>query len=91
MRIFRVEDDATLEAVTATLMEAMASAQNGPRAMPYESAFSWSPMSPETRAWVEVNLEPGRYVAVCFIPDLSSQEMLAHFRHGMIKLFTVSD
>jgi len=94
LMIFKVEDDANLEDVTAKFMDAIMAAssqQAGPPQMPYESAFSWSPMSPDTHAWVEVDLEPGTYVVICFIPDLSSQEMVSHFQHGMIKLITVSE
>lgn len=89
MAILRVEESATLEDVSAQLIAALASAENGPPEMPYETAFMWTPMSPGTRAWLEVNLEPGTYVVVCFIPDFTSEEMLTHLQHGMIALITV--
>jgi hypothetical protein len=38
--------------------------------------------------YVTANLKPGRYVAICFIPD--DRDHRPHFDHGMIAEFTVS-
>jgi hypothetical protein len=91
MFVFRVDDDATLSDVTEALTTAMMSAEAGPPEMPFETAFAWTPMSPDTRAWVEVDLEPGTYAVVCFIPDTMSEAMVSHLEHGMIRLVTVSE
>ena len=91
MQVFRVDDDATLPDVTEALTTAMMAAEAGPPEMPFETAFAWTLMSPDTRAWVEVNLEPGTYAVVCFIPDTTSEEMVSHLEHGMITLVTVSE
>lgn len=91
MFVFRVDDDATLPDVTEALTTAMMSAEAGPPEIPFETAFAWTPMSPDTRAWVEVDLEPGTYAAVCFIPDTTSEAMVSHLEHGMIVLVTVSE
>jgi hypothetical protein len=87
MVIFRVDDDATLPEVTETLMTAMQAAQNGFPEIPYESTFSWMAMSPGGHAWVQVDLEPGKYVVVCLVPENNTP----HMAHGMIKLVTVSE
>ena len=91
MFMFRVDDDATLPDVTQALTTAMMTAEAGTPEMPFETAFAWTPMSPDTRAWVEVDLEPGTYAVVCFIPDTTSEAMVSHLEHGMIALVTVSD
>jgi hypothetical protein len=38
-------------------------------------------------AWIELNLEPGNYIAVCFIPD--QETGMPHLAMGMYELFTV--
>jgi hypothetical protein len=38
-------------------------------------------------AWMELNLEPGNYVAVCFIPD--QETGMPHLAMGMYEFFTV--
>lgn len=90
--IFSVEDDATVEGVTAAMTEAMMAAVPGtPMEMPYETAFAFVGMSPDENAWMEVSLEPGTYAALCVIPDTTSEEMVTHLAHGMITIFTVTE
>jgi D-lyxose ketol-isomerase len=64
--------------------------------MPYEQAFRFVGQSSEETAWMNVELEPGNYVAVCVIPDtegsdFAAGEIITHLEHGMIALFTVSE
>lgn len=40
-------------------------------------------------AWIELDLEPGNYVAICFIPDKETQEL--HALLGMVSIFTVGE
>lgn len=87
--IFRVDEGSSLEEVKVQLMESMMSEDIEMAEPAFEAALFWSPMSPQTQAWVEVDLEPGTYVAVCFIPNFISEDMLPHLEHGMIKLVTV--
>ena len=47
-----------------------------------------SAIMPNTRAFVEVDLEPGEYGLICFIPDMKDGK--PHFVHGMVKRLTVS-
>ena len=51
----------------------------------------WLPMSPEQEAWVNWDFEPGRYVFVCFLPDISNTEtMHSHLELGMIRVVTIT-
>jgi uncharacterized cupredoxin-like copper-binding protein len=47
-----------------------------------------SAIMPGTRAFVEVDLQPGEYGLICFIPDMKDGK--PHFVHGMVKRVTVS-
>ena len=64
---------------------------------------AWSPNG-DTTGFAFVNLEPGEYAAICFIPIGSKQDMPedevfaaaegdydAHWQHGMLQEFTVVD
>jgi len=56
---------------------------------------SLSPMSPGERVWVEMDFQPGEYVLVCPLPDLTAMggdsEPMPHLLHGMQHVFTVSN
>ena len=45
-------------------------------------------MKPGTTNYFDVDLTPGEYVAICFVPAKSDGK--PHFEHGMVKQFTVS-
>ena len=45
-------------------------------------------MKPGTTNYFEVDLTPGEYVAICFVPDKGDGK--PHFEHGMARQFTVS-
>lgn len=45
-------------------------------------------MKPGTTNYFDVELTPGEYVAICFIPD--HKDGKPHFMHGMARQFTVS-
>jgi hypothetical protein len=49
---------------------------------PGEEAGGALPMAPGMRAWTTVDLKPGNYVAVCFIPDTGDGK--SHLEHGML-------
>jgi hypothetical protein len=90
--IFSVDADATVEGVTAAVTAAMMAATPGTQPeMPYEEAFAFIGLSPEENAWMTVNLEPGTYAALCFIPDTTTTPPTSHLMHGMITLFTVGE
>ncbi len=46
-------------------------------------------LSPGATAWTEVDLSPGTYVALCFVPD--PETMMPHVAMGMIAVFTIDD
>jgi hypothetical protein len=90
--VYAVDEGTTTDDVTTALTEAMAAAAPGTQPeMPYEFAYSFVGISPGETAWVMPELEAGSYVAVCFIPDVTSEEMTSHLEHGMISVFTVSE
>ena len=94
MVVFAVEDDVTLEAVTAAIMDALMNATSFPPPIPYETVFGWGIMSPAQSAYIELDLEPGKYVFVCFLPDQTAEDpeqAMTHFAHGMIKLVTIDE
>jgi len=45
-------------------------------------------MKPGMTNYLEVDLAPGDYVAICFVPD--AKDGKPHFAHGMVKQFKVS-
>jgi uncharacterized cupredoxin-like copper-binding protein len=47
-----------------------------------------SGIMPGEKAFVEVDLAPGQYGLICFVPD--SKDGKGHYRHGMAKTVTVS-
>lgn len=51
--------------------------------------YLWSPMSSGNSALTSVNLEPGTYLVLCFIPDSTSEEGLSHAEQGMMQIVTV--
>jgi hypothetical protein len=51
------------------------------------SAGGAGAMAPGTSMWVQLNLEPGDYVAVCFVPD-DEPPHLPHAALGMVQGFT---
>ncbi len=55
--------------------------------MLFEDAFESPVMSGGNRNWYEIDLEPGYYVALCFIPD--PETGAPHALMGMYEVFTV--
>lgn len=46
------------------------------------------PLSPGEDNWWAVTLEPGNYLLICFVPDVSGT--VPHFMQGMVRSFTVA-
>ena len=57
---------------------------------PGEFAGAAFAATPGTRAGAILDLEPGNYIAVCFIPVGGGEEGPPHFTEGMVAEFTVS-
>lgn len=55
---------------------------------PFESAGGAPGIGPGDTAWVDVNLTPGTYVALCHVPDPATKK--EHLALGMIQQFTVT-
>jgi outer membrane protein assembly factor BamE (lipoprotein component of BamABCDE complex) len=54
---------------------------------PFTDAGGMAALAPGFSAWVKLNLVPGKYVALCFVPDPTTGK--PHFALGMITWFTV--
>jgi hypothetical protein len=54
---------------------------------PFTDAGGMGALQTGSSAWVKLNLQPGNYVAVCFVPDVKTGK--PHFMLGMHTAFTV--
>lgn len=83
MILFKLADGKTLADMQAFLSNPET---GGPP--PGEDAGGALPMGAGMRAWTTVNLTPGNYVAVCFVPDPADGK--SHLEHGMMMPITVN-
>jgi len=84
MVLLRLDEGRTMNDVTAF----MESADGVP---PGEEAGYVGLLSKGQSAFVEVDLEPGEYVAICFIPDHGASATSTDHAHlGMVQSFTVT-
>lgn len=89
MAVVRIEEGVDIEELTATLMEMMMSEEGPGAELPFEEVFFWAPQDPGTTAWVTLDLEPGTYAVICFLPDFATGH--SHLEHGMISILTVAE
>ena len=61
--------------------------QQGPE--PFEYFTMWNILSPEVTSWGEIELRPGEYLAVDFMPDFANEGGL-NMEQGMVSAFTVA-
>lgn len=94
MVINRLSPGVTFEQARAMLASSEgASAPSGaqpapaPTGVPFVGVAGVAPMSPGETNWAIVDLTPGDYFAVCYIPDVKTGA--PHFALGMIAPFTV--
>jgi|tagenome__1003787_1003787.scaffolds.fasta_scaffold20845879_1 hypothetical protein len=66
-----------------------ASLTTAPGPAPFDDAGGAGALSPGGREWFRLDLEPGRYVALCMVPD--DETGIPHAATGMVKDFTVVD
>jgi len=78
--LLRLADGKTEQDI-ATFMQS----PSGPPPFTYAGGFG--AISPGATGWVDLDLKPGSYVAVCFVPDPNTGK--AHAELGMITPFTV--
>lgn len=64
----------------------MADDSDGPP--PFELVAGYAPFSAGIRVWFELDLAPGTYGVICFIPDFAG-DFSPHFLHGMARVVTV--
>jgi hypothetical protein len=83
MGIMKVDPETSLADFQASLMT-----EEGPSSEP--PAFFWAPMSEGEQAWVTLDLEPGTYAVICFLPDIAGDTGHAHFQEGMVQIITVA-
>jgi hypothetical protein len=88
MVIMKLPDDTTIAGLT-DLIGQFASAED-PSSLPVQPVGFVFPISQGERTWVDMNLEPGVYVAICFLPDLAGEGGIPHVEHGMIQVFNVA-
>lgn len=82
MILFKLTDGKTLDDLHTYLSNPNPS---GPP--PGEPVGGALPMAPGMRAWETVDLKPGNYLAVCFLPDPADGK--SHLEHGMLMPITV--
>jgi len=87
--IFGVQPGASPGASPSPMAMDMSSPEASPAAMgpPFTVVAGAGPMSPGNTVWAVLDLEPGDYFSMCFIPDAESGA--PHFSLGMIQPFTV--
>ncbi|MGL4649496.1 MAG: hypothetical protein ACRC1H_08800 [Caldilineaceae bacterium] len=56
--------------------------------LPFEIVWGYVTIAEGNRAWAEIDLSPGEYTVICFLPDLQG-DMAPHATHGMVRTLTV--
>lgn len=87
MGIFKLNEGVTVDDVMAMMMSE--TPPEGPP--PFEDVAFWAPMSQGQHAWWTVDLPPGVYTVMCFLPDFSSTPPTSHLEHGMVRTLTVTE
>lgn len=80
--IIRLSEDQSLDDIAVWLNE-----EPGPE--PFEYFTMWNIVSPGITSWGEIELQPGEYLAVDFMPDFGSEDGL-NIDQGMVSAFTVT-
>ncbi len=86
MAIVRLGEGVTMDDVLAML--ASEEPTDGPP--PFEEIAFWAPNSPGETGYVTLDLPPGEYTVLCFLPDLAG-DMSAHAAHGMVASLVVTE
>ncbi|MCC7077076.1 MAG: hypothetical protein IT198_08120 [Acidimicrobiia bacterium] len=85
LTLVKLESGKTMQDVEAFLGTPPGTAPSGPP--PFTDAGGISAMAADETAYVDLDLDSGDYVAICFVPDSTSGQ--PHFAEGMIHEFTV--
>jgi hypothetical protein len=86
LSIARVEEGATIDDVMAAFM---AEESGEEPEIAVEETFFFAPLSAGEHARFDLELEPGRYLVVCFLPSMEDGE--PHAAHGMYQFITVAE
>jgi uncharacterized cupredoxin-like copper-binding protein len=78
--LVRMEDGKTAQDFMAFMQN-----PNGPP--PFSYGGGLGALAPGTTGWVNIDLKPGSYIALCFVPDPSTGK--SHAELGMVTPFTV--
>jgi uncharacterized cupredoxin-like copper-binding protein len=78
--LVRMEDGKTAQDFQAFM-------QNPNGQPPFSSVGGLGALAPNTSGWVNLDLKPGTYVALCFVPDPKTGK--SHAELGMVTSFTV--
>ena len=70
-----------------TMHDALSFLQKPAGPPPFEDAGGMGALNPGMSGWLKLNLTPGNYVALCFVPDPKTGK--PHFALGMITSFSV--
>ncbi|MCE7986699.1 MAG: hypothetical protein DYG89_36460 [Caldilinea sp. CFX5] len=82
--ILKLNDGASDDDLTTWLMQME---PTGPP--PAQLVVHGAPHDPGVTSWPEIDLAPGTYYVVCFLPDFSKNPPLPHVAHGMLRRFIV--
>ena len=83
MVIFKIDPATTL----AEMQEILAQVNSGEEPAVEQAGFVF-PIGAGESTWVNMNLEAGTYLAICFLPDFATGH--SHFQDGMMQVLTVS-
>lgn len=87
MSIVRLNKGVTIDQVLAMVM-----AEEEPAGPPPAQEMAlWEVMSPGVTAWATIDLPPGEYYVLCFLPDLSANPPMVHAGKGMVRLLKVTE
>jgi len=84
MQIIKPEEGFTQE----QFFQMMMSDQQPSGPPPFEEIAFFGPSSQGKTGWITVDLQPGTYWAICFLPDIAGDGK-SHAEKGMFKEFTV--
>jgi hypothetical protein len=87
MSIIRLNEGITIEQLLELVMAE--EAPSGPP--PAQEMALWEVMSPGVTAWVTIDLPPGDYYVVCFLPDMTANPPMAHISKGMVRTLKVTE
>ncbi len=84
MGILVLDEGITIE----NLMGMMAAEEKPSGPPPWQEIFFYPPISAGERAWTEIDLSPGEYTVICFLPNLAG-DFAPQFVHGMVRTLVV--